>query len=49
MKSWLRRRVEQRLGAENYFRRLFPLLSGIWVTKLAILAVSNWENPERFK
>ena len=43
------RRVNQRLGAESYFRRLYPLLGSWRVTKLAMLAVRYWEQPERFK
>lgn len=49
MRRTARWRVSRRLGAEAYFRRLYPLLGSWWVTKLAILAVRCWENPERFK
>jgi len=49
MKARPWRRVNQRLGAENYFRRLYPLLGSWRVSKLAELAVRYWENPERFK
>lgn len=43
------KRVDWRIGAESYFRRLYPLLAERRIVKLAELAVEYWQRPERYK